>query len=60
MGYAAAEMVNEALYDIEADPSEKNNLIKKYPEMAQRLKKEFKKWEAQAQPLAFKQAPKGH
>ena len=38
------------LYDLEADMSEKNNLVKQRPEVVKRLQKTFKDWKNQMAP----------
>jgi hypothetical protein len=39
------EKQNEYLFDLGSDPSEKNNLKEKYPEVFQKLKDKYAKWE---------------
>ena len=39
------EKGNEYLFDLPADPAEKNNLKEKFPEVAMRLKNKFAEWE---------------
>ena len=35
---------NKELYDLDADPGERNNLIKKYPEVVTQLRAEYDQW----------------
>jgi len=43
--YIKNDFSNDELYDIEIDPSERINLIKKYPKIAEKMKKDLVKWE---------------
>jgi arylsulfatase A-like enzyme len=43
--YLQDEKGNEYLFDLADDPSEKNNLKEKFPEIFQRLKNKYSEWE---------------
>ena len=42
-----------ALYDLEKDVSEKNNIAAQHPEAVDQLAKQYEQWEASAPPPAF-------
>lgn len=44
--YLQDEKQNEYLFDLEADPSENNNLKDQYKDVFERLKKKYEQWEA--------------
>ena len=41
----------EELYDIKADPGQKENIINKYPDVAEKMLKAYDKWWAETRPL---------
>ena len=45
-----AGKVQEYLFDLKADPQEKNNLLASQSETAQRLKRLLKEWEGKVRP----------
>ena len=44
--YVVTKQGNEELFDISADPLEKNNLAAEHPRIAKRMKKEMQEWQA--------------
>ena len=42
---------NKELYDLEADPGERNNVIKKHPDVVAKLRGAYEQWWSEIQPL---------
>jgi arylsulfatase len=50
---------NRELFDLDADPGEKQNVIERHPEIVERLRAEYDKWWNDVQPLLVNENAKG-